>query len=157
MTTLDDIPLSSCARDIGPGAVDQLAGRGGQTDVWHMLERFPLIKANSESIWFARRDGRVRQVVERDRPDLATAFGPETREDWIALAQLCIWAAVGLRVAPEALLEGETFTYYPGGNGVRQFKYGRPDNLRMESLRLDGLEPHWIPGKGLDWQPTIAM
>ncbi len=101
----------------GNAHIDGLARRGRLMDVWAKLaHRYTDIAASAEAIWVARKDGRIRRLVERDarfQPLLNNAgIGPQTEAEWDLLADACrvaiqpqsygaVTARTGGSVAPE--------------------------------------------------------
>jgi hypothetical protein len=73
--------------------------------VWDRLAyRDPRIAAQAEAIWIARKDGRIRRLVERTPrykvlQDNA-AIGPQSGDEWNLLAEACLEAIEVVRLSP---------------------------------------------------------
>lgn len=64
--------------------------------VWDQLEyRFPSVKAHAEKVWHARRDGRVRWIIEHDARFAAIRDpdGPRNDAEWELLSVAALEAA----------------------------------------------------------------
>jgi hypothetical protein len=81
----------------GNPRIDGLAHTRRLMDVWLLLERkFPEIKAKSYEVWLARRDGRIRRLVEKS-PEYAALLanagvGPQSDAEWAMLRDACLAA-----------------------------------------------------------------
>lgn len=93
--------LNAC----GNRHIDGLAQIGRLRSVWdHLAYRDERIAAYAESVWVARKDGRIRRLVEREdryRPLLESAStGPLTDAEWDLLAEACLVAIGAVVVQP---------------------------------------------------------
>jgi len=71
--------------------IDGMAATGRLMSIWDRLgHKFPMVAAHAETIWIARKDGRIRNLVERDGRFgvLLTSqdTGPQSDAEWELLA-----------------------------------------------------------------------
>lgn len=95
-------PNSNC----GNPRIDALATVGHMRSIWDRLAYlFPMVAAHAEEIWPARKDGRIRRMIERDGRFsclLANPVeGPQNDAEWTLLA-IAALTAIG-----KAPIEGE--------------------------------------------------
>ena len=79
--------------DCGNPAIDRLAHRGQMMSVWNQLEhRYPEIAKRTWDVFAARRDGRIRRMIESDprAENIRKPFGPESDTEWDTLAALVL-------------------------------------------------------------------
>jgi hypothetical protein len=91
----------------GNPRIDGLAVRGRLMSVWdRLLYREPTLRPHTEAIWAARKDGRIRRLVEREaRYALLLTnqqCGPRSDAEWSLLAQACL-EAIGVTSAKAVL------------------------------------------------------
>lgn len=87
------VDVSAC----GNRRIDALAQRGRLMSVWDRLAyRDARIAAAAEQVWIARKDGRIRRLVEREPRYAAllenAARGPQSDDEWALLADACLEA-----------------------------------------------------------------
>lgn len=85
--------------DCGNRRIDGLARVGAMRSIWDRLEfKFPMVRAHAQDVWLARRDGRIRRLVESDARYscllASPVTGPRTDREWVLLA-IAALSAIG--------------------------------------------------------------